>query len=177
MERLALADRRALGLRFGEPCDPRTLIQLYDVDRILESEDDYADYFNLSPEEVAELCSGLDSFSAVTLATPGANWIMLVNPAHKRRRATIDIAHEFGHLVRGHHPSWVSTDGTDLRRRIRSEEQETEAHAFGLALLLPYAPLLQLLDAGAPRMAIADYFGVTTETLDMRLKLAGLWMS
>lgn len=44
LERLAETDRRALGLGFGEPCDPRRLVDLYDVSCILESLDDYMSY-------------------------------------------------------------------------------------------------------------------------------------
>ncbi len=45
LEKFALADRRALGCRFGEPCDPRKLLKFHDVKRILETFEDYNSWF------------------------------------------------------------------------------------------------------------------------------------
>lgn len=175
MERLAETDRRALGLGFGEPCDPRRLVDLYDVSCILESIDDYRFYLARDSAEVEALCAGLEQFSSAAIRVPGEEWLILVNPSHRRRRATLDIAHEFGHLVRGHRPLSVGLFDAALTVPYYSRKQEDEAYGYALALLLPFAPLLQYLAAGASHQAIADHHGVSLEALQMRLKLAGLW--
>ena len=72
MERLAQADRQAIGMRFGEPCDPRSLAEMYDISRILESVADYVGFFGVDETGVEELCGDLDAFSSATVALP--NW-------------------------------------------------------------------------------------------------------
>jgi hypothetical protein len=175
MERLALADRHALGLRFGEPCDPRRLVELHDVERIVESFTEHAVLFRERVDDVAAMFAGLDEWSSLTFAIGPCTLMMLVNPCHSVARRTFSIAHEFGHLVLGHQS--VSLDrlnGSFVHSRY-SDVQEFEAYSYALALLIPYAPLLQFLEAGASHQAIADHYRVSLEALQMRLKLAGLW--
>jgi len=175
MERLAQADRETLGLRFGEPCDPRRLVELYDVRQIIESLTDYAAFLNWDLGGVVTVFDGMDAYSAVTFATSVSDLWMLVNPGHERPRRTFTIAHEFGHLVLGHRAVGVDRIDGGLAKPRYSDAQEHEAYAYALALLLPYAPLLQFLEAGASEQAIARHYGVSVEALHMRLKLAGLW--
>lgn len=177
IERLAEVDRRALGLRFGQPCDPRHLVELHDVSRMLESFSDYASFLDCSVDDTAAFFLNLDSFSSLTFEAAPGDLLMLINPCHSQSRRTLSIAHEFGHLVLGHQPVTLGRlDGTLAHTRY-SDKQEHEAYAYALALLLPYAPLLQLLAAGASEAAFADHCGVSTDALHMRLKLVGLWES
>jgi Zn-dependent peptidase ImmA (M78 family) len=97
--------------------------------------------------------------------------------AHRRRRATLNIAHEFGHLIRGHRPLAVEVFNAALVVPYYSQRQEDEAYGYALALLLPYAPLRQYLAAGASYQAIADHHGVSLQAVQMRLQLVGLWSS
>jgi Zn-dependent peptidase ImmA (M78 family) len=62
-----------------------------------------------------------------------------------------------------------------MRENRYSDEQEREATAYGAALLLPYAPLLQILRQGAPMRGIAHHYGVSVAAVEMRLKFTGLW--
>jgi hypothetical protein len=62
-----------------------------------------------------------------------------------------------------------------MRENRYSDDQEREAYAYGLALLLLYAPLLQMLCQGAPIRGIAYHYGVSVAAVEMRLKLTGLW--
>src|SRR5207244_8983793 len=105
---------------------------------------------------------------------PNGKHVMLVNACHGPRRRSLDIAHEFGHLVRGHAP--VSLDRIDgvFEHPQYSEHQENEAYGYGLALLVPYAALVQFLEQNAPEAAIAKYYGLSIDALHMRLKLLGL---
>ncbi len=53
--------------------------------------------------------------------------------------------------------------------------QEWEAHNYALALLLPYAPLLQLVQHGISLEQIAHHYGISAKAVEMRLKVSGLW--
>jgi hypothetical protein len=171
LEQLAGADRRMLGYRFGEPCDPRELAPLYDVERILET---YADYEACLEYDVAEVFDGLDYLSGVLLPLPDGCYWILVNPNHSRTRRTLTIAHEFGHIIRGHEPVAVERIGP-LGRPLYSDSQEDEAFGYGLALLLPYAPLLQILRQGASMRGIAHHYHISVPAVEMRIKTVGLW--
>ncbi len=56
-----------------------------------------------------------------------------------------------------------------------SDEQELEANCYALAILLPYAPLLQILKQGASTKAIACHYGISKDAVEMRIKITGLW--
>jgi Zn-dependent peptidase ImmA (M78 family) len=99
---------------------------------------------------------------------------MLVNPAHSRTRRTLTIAHEFGHLALGHRPIIIKNDAGMQENRY-SDDQERDATAYGASLLLPYAPLLQMLRQGATMRGIAYHYGVSVAAVEIRLKLTGLW--
>lgn len=168
IEKFALADRRALGCRFGEPCNPRQLLQFYDVTRILETLEDYKAHFRREFQEEFE-----EKWSGVTVLIRNGEHLILINPDHSLTRRNFTIAHEFGHLVFGHQPISIATEGT-LQTRY-SDEQEFEAHGYGLAVLLPYAPLLQMIRQGASIGGIANHYGVSAAAVEMRLKTTGLW--
>ncbi len=168
IEKLALADRRTLGCRFGEPCDPRRLIKFHDVKKILETYDEYATHYGRSLQGEFE-----DRWSGTTLSIKNGDHLIMINPEHSLSRRTFTIAHEFGHLVCDHWTIVITTEGIPQSRY--SDEQELEAHSYGLAVLLPYAPLLQILRQGATAQGIALHYGVSTAAVEMRLKITGLW--
>jgi len=168
IEKLALADRRTLDCRFGEPCDPRRLVKFHDVKKILETYDEYAALYGRSLQGEFE-----DRWSGTTFCIKNGDHIIMINPEHSLSRRTFTIAHEFGHLVFGHRAIIIATEG--MPRSRYSDEQELEAHSYGLAVLLPYAPLLQILRQGASAQGIALHYGVSTAAVEMRLKITGLW--
>jgi Zn-dependent peptidase ImmA (M78 family) len=170
-ERLAHADRLSLHSRFGEPCDPRKLANLYDIHKILETYEDYEEHFQRSLREVFD---DLQRWSGVLFQIPNGEYIILVNPAHHSRRRTLTIAHEFGHLALGHQPITIENDKGMSDTRF-SDDQEQEAFWYGLAVLLPYAPLLQFLQQGASISGVAHHYGISTSAVEMRLKVTGLW--
>ncbi|GLV54335.1 hypothetical protein KDH_11830 [Dictyobacter sp. S3.2.2.5] len=168
IEKFTLADRKALGCRFGEPCDPRQLIKFHDVTKILETYASYNTHYGRSVQGEFE-----QRWSGVTLHINNGNYIIMINPDHSLSRRTFTIAHEFGHLVFNHQTVTITTQKS-LETRY-SDEQELEAHSYGLALLLPYAPLLQIVRQGASVSSIANHYGISMDAVAMRLKLTGLW--
>lgn len=179
LERLALADRQALGLRFGEACDPRRLAAWHDVEAIVETYEDYQRCLGAPVDQIAAAIANLvDAWSCLMIAGAGGQYLMLVNPHDAPTRRTLTIGHEFGHLTCGHQPVRLDPidldDGLALRQPRYSDAQELEAFDYALALLVPYAPLLQLLTAGLPPVAIARHFGVSPDAIAMRLSRLSL---
>lgn len=168
IETIARADRQALGCRFGEPCDPRQLIQFHDVLKILETHASYTTHYGRPVAEEFE-----QRWSGLLLHIKDGDHIIMVNPNHSLPRRTFTVAHEFGHLVLNHQPIFITNDTMPTSRY--SDEQEHEAYCYGLAILLPYAPLLQMLRQQATVPGIAHHYGVSTQAVEMRLKLIGLW--
>ena len=170
-EVLVRDDRIALHCRFGEPCNPRRLADIYDVSEILETYADYEVHYGRSVDGEFE---SVARWSGATIPTRDSNHLVLINPEHGTCRRTVTIAHEFGHLARNHHPISVGTSGSMPETRY-SDDQEWEAWMYALAILLPYAPLVQMLDQRATVRGIAYHYGVSTAAVDMRLKTTGLW--
>lgn len=168
IEKLALADRRSLGYRFGEPCDPRRLVKLYDVKKVLETFDDYAAHYGRPVQDEFE-----NRWSGTIFCVKNGEHLIMINPQHSLPRRTFTIAHEFGHLVFGHRSIPIATDGMPQTRY--SDEQELEAHSYSLAVLLPYAPLLQIVRQQATTQGIANHYGLSQAAVEMRLKITGLW--
>jgi hypothetical protein len=171
IERLAREDRRSLSCRFGQPFDPRSLTRIQDVSCIVETYEDWAAHCG---GNLNGTFADLDSWSGLLIQVRDGDHLMLVNPAHSRTRRTLTIAHEFGHLALGHRPIMVENN-VGMRENQYSDIQEREATAYGAALLLPYAPLLQMVRQGAPIRGIAHHYGVSVAAVEMRLKFTGLW--
>jgi hypothetical protein len=173
IERLAAADRETIGCRFGEPCDPRRLVDIFDVDSLLETKDAYEQLFQRPMNGTFD---GLVRWSGITMETPGGSYLMMINPTHSAARRALSIVHEFGHLVRNHKPVRVDlANGITVTRH--SDQQEKEATLYGLGVLVPYAPLYQMLRQGATIRGIAHFYGVSMEAIvmKMKMKLTGLW--
>jgi len=171
IERLAREDRRSLGCRFGQPFDPRRLTTIQDVSCIVETYEDWSIHCG---GNLNGTFADLDSWSGLLIQVRDGDHLMLVNPAHSRTRRTLTIAHEFGHLALGHRPIIIEND-VGMRENRYSDDQEREATAYGASLLLPYAPLLQMLRQDASVRGIAHHYGVSVAAVEMRLKFTGLW--
>ena len=171
VENLAMADRETIGCRFGESCDPRLLVKIYDLSIILETKSDYNLFYDreTSPTFPAE-------WSGVTLRLPNFNHLMLINLNHAKIRRTFTIAHEFGHLVYCHQPTKIALDASPNEYAVRfDQKQEFEAFVYGMSILLPYAPLLQMLQQKASIIGIANHYGVSKSAVEFRMKVSGLW--
>jgi hypothetical protein len=171
IEKIALADRRSLRCRFGEPCDPRKLIKLYDVCDILETYEAYEAHYERSLNgEFKEI----PRWSGVAIDVGNGVHLIMANPDNHHVRRTLTISHEFGHLALGHRPIWIDYD-REMPETRYSDAQEIEAYVYGLAILLPYAPLLQMLEQGASIRGIAHHYAVSVPAVEFRLKVTGLW--
>jgi Zn-dependent peptidase ImmA (M78 family) len=124
---------------------------------------------------------GLGAWSGALLRIPEDGGALLVNPTHARMKRTLTVARELGHAALGHQAhALVEPDAplgmftaADPAEGTRAEEVAM-ANAYALALLAPYAPLLQLLEQGLSLSQIAAHFGVSVSTLTQRVRLAGV---
>lgn len=171
IEQLARADRLSLNLRFGQPCEPRRLVQLYDVQQVLETHEDYETHFGRCMR--IEL-QGLDHWSGLVLRIGNPQYLIFANPYHSRTRRTLTIAHEFGHMAHSHQPLTFAINGSEPTS-LYSNEQEQEAYGYGLAMLLPYAPLIQMLQQKASIRGIAQHYDVSNAAVEMRMRQTGIW--
>lgn len=175
MEQLALADRENLRLGFGEPCDPRKLQDYHDIIDIIETSTDWALFLQKPIVEVEDFLTEIGGWSGAAIRYIRGQYRILVNATNSLGRRNFTIAHEFGHLTLGHSPLCTELISGTLGVTRYSDTHETEASSYALALLLPYAPLIQLIEQGASFVAIASHYGVSIEALKMRLKLLGCW--
>lgn len=169
IEQFAIADRRSLKCRFGEPCDPRKLVRFHDIRQILETSYDYQNHYG----RVLQREAFTQAFSGVTVQVDNGEHLIMINPFHSLTRRNFTIAHEFGHLVLNHRPIFLS-NSEELYPRY-SDAQEFQAHHYALAILLPYAPLVQMLRQGASIRGIANHYSVSPAAVEMRMKISGLW--
>jgi transcriptional regulator with XRE-family HTH domain len=88
-------------------------------------------------------------------------------------RENWDIAHELGHLIKGHHDDGISEDDAD--------KHETAANAFAAELLLPAAELKKVSWESISDERLAEFvwsWGVSTDALCRRLSaLLGPYIS
>lgn len=171
VEKIALADRRSLKCRFGEPCDPRKLIKLYDVCDILETYEAYEAHYERSLNGEFK---GIPKWSGLALNVGNGEHLIMINPDNHHVRRTLTISHEFGHLALGHRPIHIDSHQGMPKPRY-SDDQEIEAYMYGLAVLLPYAPILQMLEQGASVRGIAHHYQISQQAVNFRLNKTGLW--
>jgi len=96
--------------------------------------------------EYIEVDTFLDSVDALILKWDGV-YYAAVNAKHHPHRQRFSLAHEFGHILLNHSPSYynpgITLDNPPTSKRHTSAEAmfETEANAFAGELLVPFEML------------------------------------
>lgn len=167
LERKAIALKRCLGFGDREPLDARRAAEELGVPVVDR------------PEQFASLTESLrrsiltdhrQAWSAATIVGP-LGPLIVVNYTHSTTRLRVTLAEEIAHLVLGHPPSTI-----DARTGMRTYKATVEEEAFGVggALVMPYAPLFNLVKAGTSVTEIAEAFCVSEQLANCRLNRAGL---
>lgn len=169
-ERMAEEQRRAVGLALDDPLDPERLAQHLGV--TVWRPEDVPDLPEHSLSQLTKKDS--DSWSAVTLQV-GRSRLTIVNSAHAPTRQRSSIAHELAHLILAHSPSRidVSERGYLVLSTYEGEEEE-EANWLSGALLVPREGLMRAFRGRQDRRALAEYFGVSLQLLEWRLRMTGV---
>jgi len=163
-EEIARETREELGLDDEQRFDPWALAEFLhiDVDSI-ESLD------QSTSRDVRRLTKfDHDRFSAATaFCKPECR--IVFNPAHPPARQRESVAHELGHVLVEHEPTWPPFD--EEGKRFSREQEEAEADYMAAALLVPASGLPAVLaDYGGDIAATADHYGVTVDLMRQRVE-------
>jgi hypothetical protein len=177
----------ALGLRDfaavadSEPLDPFALAHFAKLMVI-----NFAAIEGLSPETRAHLLGdGVEEWSGGACSRPLPNgWrLVILNPAHGKRRNRATLMEEVAHVFLGHTANRLAVVGNPTGRdgaartlaRDYNHDDEEAAYATGAAALVPYAALRRFVTGGRTADQIAHYFSVSRQLVEYRLKVTHLW--
>lgn len=162
-EEIACETREELGLGGEDRFDPWGLAEFLHIDV-----DSIEGLSEAEKRDVRRLTKfDQDGFSAATAFCKPKSRI-LFNPALKPVRQRESVAHELGHLLLEHEPTWPPFDKEG--KRFSREQEEAEADYMAAALLVPAKGVAAILaDFGGDVAAAADYLGVRIELMRRRV--------
>ena len=175
-EQQALRIRALAGLPVDQPLNPYRLAQLAKLH--VATLDDIR---NLSEESRQQLLiHDPDSWSGGTIGPLPNGWgLVILNPRHSHRRNVATLMEEICHVFLDHTPSRVNVPVGNGQGKIAfrdfNEEDEKVAFAVGAATIVPYQALRQAIQQGLTAEQIAGRYGVSTDLVEYRIKVTGLW--
>lgn len=165
-ERKAIEIRKFAGIGLSDRLDPFSLARLLNLRVVFPK-----DLPGLS-DETRQVLAASDKWSGgATHLLPDGSRIVVINDRHSPRRINATLMEEICHSILGHTPSTISQP----QGRSYDRNTEEEAYAVGAAALVPYQILAQKLHSGFSVKAIADHFAVSTQLVEYRMKVLGLW--
>jgi len=177
----ALGLRDFAGLANDEPLDPFALansakLLVVDFERIE----------GLSAESRAHLLGdAADEWSGGACSRPLPNgWrLVILNPAHGKRRNRATLMEEVAHVFLGHTPNRLaavqSAEGNAEKRILTRDYNQTDeeaAYAVGAAALVPYGALRRFVLKGLAANEMARHFRVSRQLVEYRIKVTHLWV-
>jgi hypothetical protein len=82
---------------------------------------------------------------------------------------------EICHVILGHNPSCLGNRDDSIWFRSYDQDAEDDAYRIGAATLIPYDGLRDLLQQGYAIVQIGRQYDVTSDLVEYRLKINGLW--
>ena len=173
------------GLAHNQPLDPFALANFAKLLVV-----DFDSIEGLSPESRAHLLGdGAEEWSGGACSRPLPNgWrLVILNPAHGKRRNRATLMEEVAHVFLGHKPNRLAVvseppavaGGPSTSRRTSARDynhdDEEAAYAIGAAALIPYAALRRFVMNGRTAEQIARHFGVSRQLVEYRIKVTHLW--
>lgn len=120
-----------------------------------------------------------ENWSGGACTLPNGMKLVILNPTHGRSRTNATLMEEICHVFLGHQPNRLSIVTKDERGKVMNRDyrkaDEEEAYGVGAAALVPYSSLKKLLLQGKTSMDIAQYFRVSPELVEYRMKVTHLW--
>lgn len=176
----ALGLRDFAGVRSDQPLDPFALAKFA---RLLVV--DFDSIEGLSVESRAHLLGdAADEWSGGACSRPLPDgWrLVILNPAHGKRRNRATLMEEIAHVFLGHAANRLavmspkhSNEGKRIVARDYNHDDEEAAYAVGAAALVPYAALRRFVTAGRSAQDIARHFRVSRQLVEYRIKVTHLW--
>lgn len=106
---------------------------------------------------------------------PDGSLLCILNPNHHVHRRKVTLMEEVSHVFLQHKPSGLEQVTAGLRSRTFDKEMEQEAYGVGAAAILPWEPLLEMVNDGLAIRDIASDYIVSEQFVDYRIKRTGLW--
>jgi len=168
IELSAIEVKKRYGFGPYEAVDPFDLAARMGVTLVASS------WLDSLPDELRQTLGDIaGSWSAGSLAVGEATFI-LINQQTSRTRQMPSLGEELAHIALGHPKSKLMTiDGMALR--TCNHQVEDEAYAVSTALLMPYRPLFNHLNASQPLEELPTPVPVSQACREYRAKKAGLW--
>ena len=184
-ELCALGLRDFAGVADNEPLDPFALAHFAKLMVI-----GFDAIEGLSPETRAHLLGdGAEEWSGGACSRPLPNgWrLVILNPAHGKRRNRATLMEEVAHVFLCHTPNRLAVmseppavaGGQAVSRQVAARDynhdDEEAAYATGAAALVPYAALRRFVMGGSTADQIARHFRVSRQLVEYRIKVTHLW--
>jgi IrrE N-terminal-like domain len=167
----------ALRERFGKPLhvplDPFDIVGRYDgVELIGRRRLEEV----VGPANVRELFGqSRRKWSGFVVPVAGVH-LIVINDTHAPTRQNATLTEELFHIMLGHKPSKIfCCPQTGLLQREYTKEIEHDAYWSAAAALVPYAKLKEMFGSGGTIEAIAEFFNVSIQLVEFRLKVTKLW--
>jgi hypothetical protein len=120
-----------------------------------------------------------ENWSGGACTLPNGMKLVILNPTHGRSRTNATLMEEICHVFLGHQPNRLSVVTKDERGKVMNRDyrksDEEEAYGVGAAALVPYASLKKMLLQGRMSTEIAQFFRVSPELVEYRMKVTHLW--
>ena len=120
-----------------------------------------------------------ENWSGGACTLPNGMKLVILNPTHGRSRTNATLMEEICHVFLGHQPNRLSIVTKDERGKVMNRDyrkaDEEEAYGVGAAALVPYGSLKKQLLQGKTSTDIAQYFRVSPELVEYRMKVTHLW--
>jgi Zn-dependent peptidase ImmA (M78 family) len=170
-ERHAEAARADLSLGKNDPIDPWQFAEhlgvfVLNVENVGLEEKHANQLLNIDP----------GSWSGFTIKE-GPNHFVLLNPKHPLTRQRNTMMHELSHIKLHHRAQRVEISESGSGLMLLSDypaDQEDEADWLAGALLLPRDALYSHRASGKSAQQIADFYGVSKELCNWRLRMTGI---
>lgn len=163
--RIAVGLRRLLGLMPDSPIDVWMLLDRLRIDVI-----PLAYFYDIRPEQVAQLRRDSGEFSALLFRAGDGGRIILLNDDHSPVRQNSSVAHEASHSLLAHSPEVVSSE-PGCRNYDRG--QESEANFLAGCILLPNEAAKKIVMSGMDLREARESYGVSDRMLQYRLNASG----
>jgi Zn-dependent peptidase ImmA (M78 family) len=118
-----------------------------------------------------------DEVNAAIIKDKGKDAIIALSSSDSKNRKRFSCAHEIGHYIYHMSRNDDQYQYIDLRSKESSNGSEPEeifANQFAANLLMPENKVKELYKNNLPTFLIAQYFGVSDEAMNYRLKNIGL---
>ncbi|MEO1530081.1 MAG: ImmA/IrrE family metallo-endopeptidase [Planctomycetota bacterium] len=114
-------------------------------------------------------------WSGMTVPCDG-HFVVLLNGSHSPRRNAVTLMEEYFHILLNHKPTVIKVcELTGILIREFDRSKEDEAYSSAAASLVPYRKLKSLVTKGHRVQQIADFFEVSSDLIQFRLKTCKLY--